>query len=136
MNEFLKLCKENGIDLEGAQALMEMAHGDGRKAIEFIKYMRGEPEKVNQPPKIIKHGGIKVTLPTGDYNEQYKRGVTESIYGRGKHGIIKGPNSNSSLYCDHANECPSSNPCSCLPDCYCRVHGNCGTAEPMDGHNA
>ena len=126
MNEFLKLCKENGIDLDGAQALLDMAGGDGQKAVEFIKYMQGGPLKETDPnAKVIKHG---------TYTERYKQGVSESmgyrqdgaasLHGYGKHGIKKGPNSDSSIYCGHANECPNN--CDCHTDCYCRVHGNCG----------
>jgi hypothetical protein len=31
--------------------------------------------------------------------------------------------SDSSMYCNHANEMPAV--CPCEPECYCRVHGNC-----------
>jgi hypothetical protein len=39
----------------------------------------------------------------------------------------KNDNSNSAIYCEHANEMPTI--CKCPTDCYCNIHGNCGKRE-------
>jgi hypothetical protein len=127
MNEFIKLCHENGIDLEGAQALLSMAGGDGKKAVEFIKYMQGDesPSKAWRSEKVVKHGDVLHTNQSiSGRIMPMSSASTCGAYGIGKHGIVKDQYSSSALYCGHANECPVE--CDCPGACHCRTHGNCG----------
>jgi hypothetical protein len=119
MNEFLKICVENGIDIHGAQHLMRLARGDAEAAINFLDFMRhcrGEDQIVRETKPDPRQNTVKC------WPQNHA-----APYGIGKHGIVKDQYSDSSLYCGHANECPVH--CPCGTACHCRTHGNCGPVK-------